>query len=83
MRVGKYEITSGPNWQFYVVTAFICYWAWSSWTVWPIVGWIVVWIVMVPLCLWLHGVNERANQKMLRDFPHDPYIQKKYGRKNV
>ena len=81
MRVGKYEITGGPNWQFYFVTALIVYWAWSGWTIWPIIGWIVFWIIMVPLCIWLTRYNDRANEQMLRDFPDDSHIQRKYGRK--
>lgn len=75
------KITSGPNWQFYAVTAFIIYWCVNDQTIWPILGWIAFWIVMIPVCIKLHKWNEAGNAKILRDFPNDSYIQAKYGKK--
>jgi hypothetical protein len=81
MRIGKFQITGGPNWQFYAVTAFFVYASFSSGSPWPILGWIAFCVLLVPLCLWIHRWNERENQKMLAEFSDDPYIQAKYGPK--
>lgn len=75
----KFKITSGPNVQFYLVTAFFVYMSYANWSIWPIIGWIGFCLALIPLCIWLHQWNQKENEQMLKDFPHDPYIQKKYG----
>lgn len=51
-------------------------------TLMPLFWFSVVMAIMVPLCFWMHRWNEKANEQMLRDFPDDPYIQSKYGKKD-
>lgn len=74
------KIVSGPNPSFYVATAFFALLSWSGKSPWPIVGWVVFCATMIPLCIWLHAWNKKQDQKMLADFPHDDYIQRKYTR---
>jgi hypothetical protein len=81
MKIGKYEITGGPNWQFYAATAFFIYLSITGETIWPVLCWILFCIAMVPLCIFLHKWDKKEDEKMVRDFPLDPYIQKKYGKK--
>jgi hypothetical protein len=80
MKIGKYECVGGPNWQFYAATAGILYWSYQSWSVLPIIGWALFWIILTPICIKLHEWNEREDAKMARDFPLDPFIQKKYDK---
>lgn len=75
------KITSGPNWQFYAVTAFFAYISVEKSSPWPLLGWVGFCIALIPLCIWLHKWNERQNRKMAEEFPLDPFIQAKYGRK--
>lgn len=77
-------ITGSPNWQFYAVTAFFVYISYANWTPWPIIWWTVACAVMIPvsfaLMKWNEGAEKRHAAAMLRDFPHDPAVQKKYGK---
>ena len=75
------KITSGPNLQGYLVIALFIYWSYSSNSIWPILGFLGLFAVLVPLCIWVHKLNQRADEEMLREFPNDPYIQAKYGKK--
>lgn len=54
MKIGKYEITGGPNWQWYVVTALFLYLSIAEASPWWILGWLAFNIVLIPLCLWIH-----------------------------
>jgi hypothetical protein len=83
VKIGKYQITSGPNLQWYLVTAFFIWWSCDKQTPWPILGWLAFCVVLIPLCLWIHKLNEREDAQMLKDFPDDPYIQAKYGKKKT
>ncbi len=58
MKIGKYEIVGGPNWQWYAVTAFIVYASVENKSVWPILGWLGFWVLMIPLCLWIHKLTQ-------------------------
>lgn len=78
MKLSEYQIVSGPNWQFYVSTGLFIYWSLAIGSLWPILGWITFCLLMVPTSLWLHQYNEKQQEALLREFPDDPYIQKKY-----
>jgi hypothetical protein len=67
---------------------FLCF---CQQSIMPLVYSLCFLAVITPLCIWLHFANERANARMLKDFPHDPFIaervqtlkyleQKKYGK---
>lgn len=75
------KITGGPNWQFYAVTAVVLWVCAEKQSLWPLAIWVGFCVLMVPLSLALHRWNRRQNERMLRDFPHDPYIQEMYGGK--
>jgi len=81
MRIGKYEITSGPNWQFYAVTLLVIYFSFEKQSVLPIFFWAAFCVLMVPASLGLHRWNKRQERKLAEEFPLDPEIQKKYGGK--
>lgn len=83
MKIGKYKIVGGPNWQFYAVTAFFVWASVENESPWPILGWLAFCVAIIPLCFWVHRLNEREDAQMLKDFPHDPYIQAKYGKKKT
>lgn len=75
------RITSGPNWQFYAVTAAVLFICADKQSLWPLAFWIGLCVLMVPASLGLHRWNRRQNERMAEDFPHDPFIQEKYGKK--
>lgn len=73
------RITSGPNLQFYAVTAAVLFICSEKQSFWPLAIWIGFCAAMIPLSLGLHRWNQRQNRKLAEEFPHDPEIQKKYG----
>lgn len=83
MKIGKYTIISGPNPQFYIATAFFAWWSLSAGTVWPIFGWFLFWVVMIPLSIKLHEWNQKREEEhrqyMLTNFPLDPEVQRKHA----
>lgn len=43
--------------------------------------WLVLFMgILTPLCIWIHYHNKLEDEKMLKDFPFDSDIQKKYKR---
>ena len=65
----------------YLLIFLTIFWCCQTGSAWPLlyVGGFLA--VLFPLCLWVHRLNRKFDEDMLREFPHDPYIQKKYGRK--
>lgn len=62
MKIGKYEITKGPNIQWYLITTFIIIWTTISTGNWWFIGWwIVINIVLIPVCFWIHKRNIKNN----------------------
>lgn len=57
MKIGKYEITKGPNLQWWLVTAFIIWATISTGNWWFAIWWAVVNITLVPMCIWIHKRN--------------------------
>ena len=57
------KIISGPNLQFYLVTAFVCYWSYDIHSFWPIVLWIIFCIVLIPASILFHkwSHDDKAN----------------------
>jgi len=74
-------ITKGPNLAWYALTIFIVLISWNNSSIYPILGWILFWAALIPICIWLHNYNEKEREKLLKDFPYDPIIQAKYRRK--
>lgn len=81
MKIGSYEFTKGPNWQFYAVSAFMLCWSIVDETPWPLFGWMAFCGVLIPVCILIRQWEEKSNEQMCKDFPDDPYIQEKYGKK--
>jgi len=61
MKIGKYKITKGPNIQWYLITAFIIWVAISTGNWWFVGWWIVINIVLIPTCLYIHKRKEKSN----------------------
>lgn len=76
------EITGGPNVFFWVTTAGIIALCWENQSLVPLAWWLGALVVFVPISVGLAIWNAKQDEKLLRDFPHDPYIQRKYGRDN-
>ncbi len=74
------KIVEGPNLNGWLAIAFIIFLCFAKQSFTPLLIAFAVLSLLVPACLWLHQANERAGTKMLKDFPDDPYIQKKYGK---
>lgn len=74
------KIVEGPNLNGWLVIGFVLLLSVVKLSILPILYFLAFLALLVPVCLWLHIVNERAGAKMLKDFPDDPYIQKKYGK---
>ena len=76
------RITGGSNLAFYASTALILYLSWCNRSVVPILCWIGFLAVSIPMSLWLARRDELENARIADEFPHDPIIQAKYGRKS-
>lgn len=74
------RISGGPNWQGWLVIAFVIYWAING-TLAPLLWFMAIVAVLVPLSIWLTRWNEREDRKLADEFPLDRRIQEKYGRK--
>ena len=61
MKIGKYEITDGPNVYWWIVTGVIMYATITTGNWWFIGGWFGVNIILIPLCLWLHAKPKKGD----------------------
>lgn len=61
MKIGKYEITKGPNIYWWIATACFMYPAVTVNDWWFIGGWILFNIVLIPICLYIHKRKEKSN----------------------
>lgn len=59
MKIGKYEITGGPNFCWWVVTFVLMYATIITGNWWWICGWFIFNAVLIPICLWIHERNEK------------------------
>jgi hypothetical protein len=73
------KIVSGPNVNFYLITALFLGISWHNRSPLPFSYWIAFNLIMIPVSIWLYKWNKKQNQKMVEDFPLDPFIQNKYG----
>jgi hypothetical protein len=67
MKIGRYKITGGPNWQFYLVTGFFIYLSIQIWSLWPILGWLGFCVLLIPICFKLARWNEDEEKKRARE----------------
>lgn len=58
MKIGKYEITEGPNAYWWFATAAFIYATMTTGNWWWICGWFIVNAALIPICLWIHKQNE-------------------------
>lgn len=69
------------NVQFCIVLAFVIMVSISVHSWMPIGIFVGLTFICVPLSIWVRKWNVREDQKMLEEFPYDPEIQAKYGKK--
>jgi hypothetical protein len=85
MKIGKYEVTSGPNLAWYVVTAILIVVSIDRRTPLPVVAWFIGCVLMIPISFWLHKWNTaravRHRAFMLENYGNDPWVQEKFGQK--
>lgn len=62
MKIGKYEITEGPNFCWWYVTFVFMYATITTGNWWFICGWFILNAVSIPICLWLHRWNEKKQK---------------------
>lgn len=60
MKIGKYEITKGPNAYWWIATAFFMYPALAVNYWWLIGGWLLSNVALIPVCIWLHELKEKS-----------------------
>lgn len=79
MKIGRFEITQGPNIMWMLVTAmmFIPIVGHGNW--WPLIAWFGFNLLLVAVCVPLHFWSRRRDRELADAFPLDPFIQKKYG----
>lgn len=68
---------TAQGWLAIAIIALLCF---TQQSLMPLVLALIILVILVPLCIWLKFANERADAQMVRDFPNDPFIQKKYGK---
>ena len=80
----KIRITQGPNAAGWMVIAATGAYSWSTGSIYPVLILVGLAGYCVLLSLMLMKWNAEEERKLAEDFPHDPYIQRKYGnlRKN-
>jgi len=63
MKIGKYEITQGPNLTWWLVSAVFMYSsiATGNWLIFG--GWLAANVVFVPISIWLHNWNEKERKR--------------------
>ena len=67
MKIGPYKITGGPNWQFYAATLLFAAWSIHAWSIWPILGWLLFWVLMIPICFRLARWDEEQEKKRAKE----------------
>ena len=74
------RIVQGPNLNGWLVIGFVILLSIAKLSFLPILYFLAVVAILIPVCLLLHHLDRRAGMRMLKDFPHDPYIQNKYAK---
>lgn len=65
MKIGKYEITGGPNFCWWAATFMFMYATIVTGNWWLICGWVIFNAAWIPICLWIHKRKEKNNPKNL------------------
>lgn len=58
MKIGKYEISEGPNMYWWIVTGALTYGTVVTGNWWLIGGWLIFNALIIPISLWLHKWRE-------------------------
>jgi hypothetical protein len=74
------KIVEGPNLNGWLVIGFVLMLSIVKLSFLPILYFLAVVALLTPACFLLHRLDRRAGLRMLEEFPHDPYIQKKYAK---